>query len=151
MNVKSGTIRNEKDINSEAIKLEEKFHLTTSWIYRSLYLTAGTVSLILGILGIFLPVLPTTPFLLLTAACYAKGSKRCYDWLMNNKHLGAYIRNWREKGVIPYRTKAYVLCLIGFSFTSTILFFVPFLLGQVVMGIIGITTTFYIYRMPTLD
>ena len=56
----------------------------------------GIISLILGSIGIVLPVLPTTPFLLLSAACFAKSSKRFYNWLMNNRILGTFIKNYKE-------------------------------------------------------
>lgn len=56
-------------------------------------------------MGAFLPVLPTTPFLLLTAALYMKGSPRLYDWLINHRYLGPYIRNFRENKAIPMRAK----------------------------------------------
>ena len=68
---------------------------------KTLYIALGTLSLALGILGIFLPLLPTTPFLLLTAALYFKSSPRLYNWLLNQKHLGPYIRNFRENNAIP--------------------------------------------------
>ena len=64
-----------------------------------------TISLALGILGIFLPLLPTTPFLLLTAALYFKGSFRLYNWLLNHRYFGPYIRNYRENKAIPLRAK----------------------------------------------
>ena len=67
---------------------------------KTLYIALGTLSLALGILGIFLPLLPTTPFLLLTAALYFKSSPRLYNWLLNQKHLGPYIRNFRENKAI---------------------------------------------------
>ena len=63
---------------------------------KALYFIAGTVCLILGIIGIILPILPTTPFLLLAAGCYARSSERFYNWLLNNRILGSYIRNYRE-------------------------------------------------------
>lgn len=65
----------------------------------------GSVSLALGIMGIFLPVLPTTPFLLLSAALYMRSSQRLYDWLMSHKHLGPYIKNFREHKALPLRVK----------------------------------------------
>ena len=74
-----------------------------------LYLIFGTLSLVLGIIGIFLPVLPTTPLLLLTAFCYYRGSERLYGWLMNHPQLGPYIKNFREHRMIPRRVKAYIL------------------------------------------
>jgi uncharacterized membrane protein YbaN (DUF454 family) len=80
-----------------------------------LYIIFGTLSLILGIIGIFLPVLPTTPLLLLTAFCYYRGSERMYDWLMSHPHLGPYIKNFREHKTIPRRVKAYILILIWIS------------------------------------
>ncbi len=65
----------------------------------------GSVSLVLGIMGIFLPVLPTTPFLLLSAALYMRSSQRLYAWLMSHRHLGPYIRNFREHKALPLRVK----------------------------------------------
>ena len=65
----------------------------------------GSISLTLGVAGIFLPVLPTTPFLLLAASLYLKGSKTLYDRLMSNEHLGTYIRNFQENKAIPLRVK----------------------------------------------
>lgn len=72
---------------------------------RIVYATIGTISLILGVMGIFLPVLPTTPFLLLTAALYFKASDKMYNWLMNHKCFGPYIRNFREHKAIPLKAK----------------------------------------------
>lgn len=72
---------------------------------KTLYIALGTLSLALGILGIFLPLLPTTPFLLLTAALYFKSSPRLYNWLLNQKHLGPYIRNFRENKSHPSTRK----------------------------------------------
>ena len=61
-----------------------------------------TVSVVLGIVGIFLPFLPTAPFLLLAAACYVKASPKLYSWLINNKYLGNYIRNYKEGSFPPF-------------------------------------------------
>ena len=74
-------------------------------VVRILFIILGTVSLILGIIGVFLPLLPTTPFLLLTAYLYFKGSPRCYEWLMLQPVLGKYIRDFRENKTIPLRAK----------------------------------------------
>ena len=70
-----------------------------------LFAILGSVSLALGIMGVFLPVLPTTPFLLLSAALYMRSSQRLYGWLMSHKHLGEYIRNFREHKALPLRVK----------------------------------------------
>ena len=70
-----------------------------------IYLFIGFLSLILGVIGIFLPVLPTTPFLLLSAALFFRSSPRAYDWLLTHKYLGPYIRSFREDRMIPLRAK----------------------------------------------
>ena len=70
-----------------------------------LFAFLGSLSLALGIMGVFLPVLPTTPLLLLAAALYMRSSQRLYGWLMSHKHLGAYIRNFREYKALPLRVK----------------------------------------------
>ena len=72
----------------------------------------GVVSLGLGILGIFLPLLPTTPLLLLAAWCFVRSSPRLYDWLLNHPHLGEYIRNFREHHAIPLRVKIVSVTLV---------------------------------------
>ena len=72
----------------------------------------GSVSLTLGIVGIFVPMLPTTPFLLLTAALYFRSSPRLYEWLMNHPRLGTYIRNFRENKAIPLRVKIVSVSLV---------------------------------------
>ena len=77
-----------------------------------LYILFGTLSLALGIIGIFLPLLPTTPFLLLTAALYVRSSPRLYNRLLHHKYLGSYIRNFRENKAIPLRAKIISVSLI---------------------------------------
>ncbi|MBR5851248.1 MAG: YbaN family protein [Bacteroidaceae bacterium] len=77
-----------------------------------LFAFLGSVSLALGIMGVFLPVLPTTPFLLLSAALYMRSSQRLYDWLMSHKHLGAYIRNFREHKALPMRVKVVSVTMV---------------------------------------
>ena len=70
---------------------------------RAVLIVAGTLCVGLGALGIFLPLLPTTPFLLLAAACYARSSQRFYDWLLNNKYLGQYITGYVQRRGYPLR------------------------------------------------
>jgi uncharacterized membrane protein YbaN (DUF454 family) len=81
-------------------------------LVRSLLIAAGTLCVALGIVGIFIPVLPTTPFLLLAAACYARSSDKFLRWLLHNPWFGDYIRNYREGRGMPRLTK--VLTLAAF-------------------------------------
>jgi len=79
---------------------------------RQLLLIAGTLSLAVGIIGIFVPILPTTPFLLLTAGCYLRSSQRFYNWLMANRLFGAYIRNYTEGRGLPIKVKLFIIALL---------------------------------------
>ena len=77
-----------------------------------LLIILGSISLALGVIGIFLPVLPTTPFLLLSATLYVHSSEKLYQWLINQKYLGTYIRNFREHHAIPLRAKILSISMI---------------------------------------
>lgn len=79
---------------------------------RQLLIAAGTLSLAVGIIGIAVPVLPTTPFLLLAAGCYLRSSPRFYNWLMTNRLFGAYIRNYIEGRGIPVKVKLFIIILL---------------------------------------
>ena len=72
---------------------------------RALWVAAGAAALLTGIVGIFLPLLPTTPFVLGAAFCFARGSERCEQWLMTHPRFGPMVRNWRERHAIPLRAK----------------------------------------------
>ena len=72
----------------------------------------GSISLALGVIGIFLPLLPTTPFLLLAAALYVRSSEELYNWLIHQKYLGTYIRNFREHKAIPLHAKIISVTLV---------------------------------------
>jgi uncharacterized membrane protein YbaN (DUF454 family) len=74
-------------------------------VIRALLLAAGTISLALGAIGVVVPLLPTTPFLLLATACYLRSSDRMHSWLVNNKWFGSYIKNYQEGKGIPLKTK----------------------------------------------
>ncbi|MCX7928928.1 MAG: YbaN family protein, partial [Patescibacteria group bacterium] len=81
-------------------------------LLKLLYITLGTLSLGIAVIGIIVPGLPATPFLLLTAALYMKGSKRLHDWLMQHKHLGPYIHNFQKNRSVPLRIKIYATALM---------------------------------------
>ncbi len=81
-------------------------------VIRIILFVLGTITLILGIVGIFVPLLPTTPFLLLTAFFYFRGSPRSYQWLMEQPVLGKYIHDYRENKIIPLRVKIISLLLM---------------------------------------
>lgn len=76
---------------------------------RGLWLAAGLAFVALGFVGVFLPVLPTTPFLILAAACFARSSQRLEAWLLDHRHFGPLLRDWRARGAIPAVAKGAAL------------------------------------------
>ncbi|MFX1392396.1 MAG: YbaN family protein [Promethearchaeota archaeon] len=121
-----------------------KKHKERGKFVKGLYFTAGTICLILGIIGIVLPILPTTPFLLLAAACFARSSERFYNWLINNRILGAYIRNYREGKGMPIKLKLFTLSLLWITMLTTIFIFVQILWIRLILFIIAIAVTIHI-------
>jgi uncharacterized membrane protein YbaN (DUF454 family) len=87
---------------------------------RQLLLAAGTLSLAIGIVGIVVPILPTTPFLLLAAGCYLRSSPRFYNWLMGNRFFGAYIRNYIEGRGIPVKVKLFIIIILWATISISI-------------------------------
>ena len=94
---------------SETASCEKKGKKVT----RALWLVAGLLCPGLGTIGMVLPILPTTPFLLAAAACFCKSSARMYNWLLSNKWFGEYIRNYKEGRGLPIRTKITALTFYG--------------------------------------
>jgi hypothetical protein len=98
---------------------------------RIMWIVAGTLFLIIGLIGIVIPLLPTTPFLLLAAACYLRGSRRMYDWLLGNRIFGKYLKDYYEKRGVPMRVKIgsviFLWCTIGLSII---------IIGDLIIGIV---------------
>lgn len=111
---------------------------------RKLLIGAGTLSTGLGIIGVFVPILPTTPFLLLAAACYMRSSERFYQWLMNNKIFGAYVRNYIEGRGMPMRIKIFTILLLWLTIGLTITFGVQNIIIRIILICIAIGVTAHI-------
>jgi len=142
---------NQFQINNEFIRTILRRHERLDRIARILLRTAGLLSLILGGVGIFLPLLPTTPFLLLAAVCYAKSSKRSYNWLMTNRWFGEYIRNWHEGRGIPMKTKILTIAFLILTIGYSAVFIVPFFIGKIVLILIAMCVSMHIISFPTLE
>ena len=125
-------------------------------VTRVLWLVAGLVCVGLGSVGIVLPILPTTPFLLAAAACFCKSSTRMYNWLLNNKWFGEYIRNYKEGRGLPIRTKVTALTVLWATILFSTIFFlnrllpIPLVLPmQLVMIAVAVGVSVHILRLPT--
>ena len=92
-----------------------------SRLMRVLFMSLGVVALTLGILGAVLPVLPTTPFILLSAACFARSSERFHGWLLGHRIAGPIIRDWQEHRSMPPGVKPWAFGLMALSFGASML------------------------------
>jgi len=119
-------------------------------ILSKILIFSGSFFLIIGIFGVFLPILPTTPFLLLTAACYAKGSEKFYNWLINNRWLGEYINNYLEGRGIPLNTKLFAITFLWVTIGFSTFIIVTNFLIQILLIIIAIVVTIHIITFKTL-
>lgn len=103
--------------------MTEKPKLHGAPVLRGVYLAAGLLFVALGFVGAFLPVLPTTPFLIVAAACFARSSRRLESWLLDHRRFGPTLRDWRERGAIPRKAKM-------MSLAGTTVGFILFWLGS---------------------
>lgn len=117
---------------------------------KRVYVLLGSLSLALGILGIFLPLLPTTPFLLLTAALWIKGSPRLYQRLLAHKRLGPYIRQFWEQRAIPLRAKIVSVSLVWITLGYSAGWLVGNLLLRILLVVLAIGITVHILSYRTL-
>ena len=118
---------------------------------RIFLIIVGSLSLVLGIVGIFVPMLPTTPFLLLSATAWVKASPKLYKWLMNHKLFGEYIRNYREHRAIPLRAKIISVSLLWLTIGYCIFAVVnEWWWAQVLLAIVAIAVSWHILSFKTL-
>lgn len=111
----------------------------------------GCLSLALGVAGIFVPLLPTTPFLLLAAALWVRSSPRLYAWLLSHRYLGTYIRNYRENRAIPLRVKIFTLTLMWVSMLYCVFALLgAYLWAQAALMIVAVGVTWHVLSLGTL-
>ncbi len=122
-----------------------------SMTVRLVLVALGTLSLAVGVIGAFVPVLPTTPFVLLAAACYMRASTRFYRWLTGTRVFGPMIVEWHRHRSIRYRTKLYAIAMMATTLAASIVFFVRPGWLQAVLACFGIGLAIWMYRIPSRD
>ena len=116
---------------------------------RYLLLISGTIFLFLGIIGIIIPLLPTTPFLLLSAACYARSSTKFYHWLLHNKWFGKYIKYYYEGRGIPLEIKFFTILLLWCTILISIFLFIDLFWVKNILLLIAILVSIHILLIKT--
>lgn len=118
-------------------------------LVRQVLLVIGWLAVLLGVIGIFLPVLPTTPFLLLAAACFVRSSRRVYQWLVDHPRLGPWLLDYLEGNGIPLKGKIYTLVTMWISISISC-WLVPLFWARAGMLLSAILVSVYILRQKTL-
>ncbi|GBU24415.1 hypothetical protein R83H12_01045 [Fibrobacteria bacterium R8-3-H12] len=116
---------------------------------KTLYIIFGSISLVLGTIGIFLPLLPTTPFYLLTAWLYMRGSKKLYDKVMNNKYFGTIVKNFQKDKSIPLKTKIIIISMLWGTILFSAFLIVSALWLRLILFAIAIGVTIHILSFKT--
>jgi len=120
-------------------------------IVRALFLAAGMAALGLGIAGIFLPVLPTTPLVLLAAACFARSYRPFHEWLLAHRLFGPMIHEWPTHRRLPYRTKLTAIATMAVTLGVSIVFFIEPVWLKAVLAALGLGLAVWLYRIPSRD
>ena len=115
---------------------------------RAFYMAAGLLMTALGILGVFLPLLPTTPFLLVALWCFSRSSPRLAHWLINHRTLGPPLANWQREGAISARAKTVAICLLATSYGFFWYRMQPSALLAVTIGLILSASALFILTRP---
>jgi len=118
-------------------------------IIRLILIILGSICVVLGIIGIMLPVMPTTPFLLLAAAFYVRSSAKFYHWLMHNRWFGDYIRNYKEGQGIPFKAKLMAISMLWISIGSSVIFAIVNVYIRILLIVIAIGVTAHLIAIKT--
>ncbi len=122
----------------------------TASLKKGIYLVVGALSLAAGVLGIFLPVLPTTPFILLSAWCFFRSSSKIYNWVISNERFGPTIENYQEGRGITRSTKVKAIVMMWLTISASVYFYITNMYLIAFLYLIAIGVTAYLYKLPTL-
>jgi len=123
---------------------------TSNPVLKAFWIIAGTIFVVLGAFGVILPGLPTTPFLILAAACYIRSSQRLYDWLIANKTFGPYLKDYREGKGIPKRAKKIALIMMTIFVGYAVIFALDDLTIRIAVLALGMFGFYYVaYKVPS--
>ena len=123
--------------------------VASAGLKRRLLIVTGSVAFGLGVAGIFVPILPTTPFLLLAAICYMRSSQRLYNWLLHNRFIGNYVRNYLEGKGMPLKMKVCTLVLLWTTIICTAVFATDSLVVRIILAVVLIGVTIHIILIKT--
>lgn len=128
---------------------EKRVKLKKNRAVRFILIIAGSICVVTGFIGIFVPLLPATDFFLLAAMCYAGGSEKFYNWLIYNRLFGKYIRNYREGKGLSLISKIFTICFLWISITYSAVFAVNNIYVKILLFCIAIGVTLHLIIIKT--
>lgn len=140
--------RNKNSVSDVAIAepvAARTYNLVTAPWLRYVFISVGIISLLLGIIGVVTPVLPTTPFILLSGYCFARGSERFHDWILAHRYFGPMIRAFRDEKRIPIKAKIFATAMIAITMSITAIFFVKKIYAIIAMASVGVAVVIYLW------
>ena len=122
---------------------------TSNPLAKLMWVSLGSLFVGLGAIGVIVPGLPTTPFLILAAACYIRSSQRLYDWLISNKRFGPYLKDYREGKGIPRKAKRVAVVMIVVFVSFSVVFGIEDLTLKIAVGLLGLIGLLYVlFKVP---
>ena len=122
---------------------------TSNPLAKLMWVSLGSLFVGLGAIGVIVPGLPTTPFLILAAACYIRSSQRLYDWLISNKRFGPYLKDYREGKGIPRKAKRLAVAMIVVFVSFSVVFGIEDLTLKIAVGLLGLIGLLYVlFKVP---
>jgi uncharacterized membrane protein YbaN (DUF454 family) len=121
-----------------------------SSLRKGIYIIVGTLALAIGIIGVFLPVVPTTPLVLLSAACYLRGSEKLHRWILSNPRFGEIIENYESGKGLKRSIKIKAIGLMWIMILISAFYFVDSLIARIAMILISSLVTIYLIKLPTI-
>jgi len=135
-----------------AVQENKDIHKATesnNLFFKALWISLGSLFVALAAVGVVLPGIPTTPFLILAAACYIRSSQKLYDWLISNKTFGPYLKDYREGKGIPKKAKMLAISMIILFVGSSVIFGIEDPILKIAVGVLGLTGLLYvIFKVP---
>jgi uncharacterized protein len=120
-------------------------------VVRAVFFVIGVAAFVAGVLGVFLPLLPATPFFILAAGCFARAYRPFHEWMLAHKMIGPMLREWHQHRSIPYRTKMVAIVTMLLSFGSSIYFVVKAPWLQALLAVFATGLAIWMYRIPSRD
>jgi len=132
-----------------ANRAERNHNHVKSAFLRWVLISCGWLSIIAGVAGVFLPLIPTVPFLLLAVACFARSSEKFHTWLVEHDHLGPLLRDYLSGAGIPLRAKRVAIGMVWISFPASTFLFAQALWLKVLLLTAAAGITLYLLSLPT--